>query len=130
MGDGSVWPSLRRAAEMALDCARGMLYLHARKCASAAGPVATGFDVLLRCRPGRIRRAGGGCGVDQSGERAASTMHLSRVIVVSGCCLCLCQLRVVKLRTGVSRLSGKALCTDMVQHGAQPLGGARPDYAR
>ncbi|KAK9838136.1 hypothetical protein WJX81_003291 [Elliptochloris bilobata] len=30
VGDGSVWPSLRRATEMALDCARGMLYLHAR----------------------------------------------------------------------------------------------------
>ena len=37
MGDGSVWPRLRRAAEMALDCARGMLYLLARKCARAAG---------------------------------------------------------------------------------------------
>lgn len=27
-------PSLRRATEMALDCARGMQYLHARKCAA------------------------------------------------------------------------------------------------
>lgn len=26
-------PGLRRATEMALDCARGMQYLHARKCA-------------------------------------------------------------------------------------------------
>lgn len=26
-------PSIRRATEMALDCARGMQYLHARKCA-------------------------------------------------------------------------------------------------
>lgn len=38
VGDGSVWPSLRRAVEMALDCARGMLYLHARKCAVRRTP--------------------------------------------------------------------------------------------